>query len=427
MYKRQIHYYLILSKTKLSREIKAWISYDLGNSAFATTVLAAFFPIFYNQYWSSNIDSTLSAQYLSWTLVISNLTLLFTAPLIGAITDISKSTKKLFISMVMISIIGTGLLYTLDAGLWLYALIFFGIANYFFSASNVIYDKILVQIASPGLFSKISGYGYAWGYFGGGFLFLINACMSLYPELFGLSSQAEAIRWSFITVSVWWFIFLIPLAVTYKEPSAKVVENQVIRNSFKNLINTFISISQYRNAFIFLIAFFLFIDGVHTVVALAATFALNLGLDSSSVIIALLMVQFIAFPSTLMWAYVGEKYSDKFVINFSILIYILIIIYTLFLSNAMEFYILAAMVGFVQGGIQGSSRGLFAKLIPHDKAGEFFGLFNTFGKAGAFMGPALVGLFLALFENVRISLLPILVLFVLGLIVLYFVKTDETF
>ena len=416
-----------MSKTKLSREIKAWISYDLGNSAFATTVLAAFFPIFYNQYWSSNIDSTLSAQYLSWTLVISNLTLLFTAPLIGAITDISKSTKKLFISMVMISIIGTGLLYTLEAGLWLYALIFFGIANYFFSASNVIYDKILVQIASPGLFSKISGYGYAWGYFGGGFLFLINACMSLYPELFGLSSQAEAIRWSFITVSIWWFIFLIPLAVTYKEPSAKVVENQVIRNSFKNLINTFISISQYRNAFIFLIAFFLFIDGVHTVVALAATFALNLGLDSSSVIIALLMVQFIAFPSTLMWAYVGEKYSDKFVINFSILIYILIIIYTLFLSNAMEFYILAAMVGFVQGGIQGSSRGLFAKLIPHDKAGEFFGLFNTFGKAGAFMGPALVGLFLALFENVRISLLPILVLFVIGLIVLYFVKTDETF
>ena len=416
-----------MSKTKLSREIKAWISYDLGNSAFATTVLAAFFPIFYNQYWSSNIDSTLSAQYLSWTLVISNLTLLFTAPLIGAITDISKSTKKLFISMVMISIIGTGLLYTLEAGLWLYALIFFGIANYFFSASNVIYDKILVQIASPGLFSKISGYGYAWGYFGGGFLFLINACMSLYPELFGLSSQAEAIRWSFITVSIWWFIFLIPLAVTYKEPSAKVVEDQVIRNSFKNLINTFISISQYRNAFIFLIAFFLFIDGVHTVVALAATFALNLGLDSSSVIIALLMVQFIAFPSTLMWAYVGEKYSDKFVINFSILIYILIIIYTLFLSNAMEFYILAAMVGFVQGGIQGSSRGLFAKLIPHDKAGEFFGLFNTFGKAGAFMGPALVGLFLALFENVRISLLPILVLFVLGLIVLYFVKTDETF
>tara|TARA_B100000925_G_scaffold260347_1_gene216425 strand:- start:195 stop:683 length:489 start_codon:yes stop_codon:yes gene_type:complete len=159
--------------------------------------------------------------------------------------------------------------------------------------------------------------------------------------------------------------------------------------------------------------------------ALASTFALNLGLDSSSVIIALLLVQFIAFPSTLMWSYVGEKYSDKFVINFSIFIYIAIIIFTFFLTNATQFYVLAALVGFVQGGIQGSSRGLFAKLIPAEKAGEFFGIFNTFGKAGAFIGPALVGIFLVAFNNVRISLLPILILFILGLLVLYFVETDE--
>ena len=413
--------------SKLNREIKAWISYDLGNSAFATTVIAAFFPIFYNQYWASNIDSILSAQYLSWTLVISNLTLLFTAPLIGAITDISKSTKKLFVSMVTISIICVALLYTLQAGSWLYALIFFGIANYFFSASNVLYDKILVQIASPDLFSKVSGYGYAWGYFGGGFLFLINAIMSLYPEMFGLASQVEAIKWSFITVSIWWSIFLIPLAITYKERNTNTAETKLLSTSFKNILKTFKSISQYKNAFIFLIAFFLFIDGVHTVMALASTFALNLGLDSSSVIIALLLVQFIAFPSTLMWAFIGEKYSDKLVIYISIFIYIGIIIYTLFLSNATEFYILASLVGFVQGGIQASSRGLFAKLIPYEKSGEFFGIFNTFGKAGAFIGPALVGAFLAIFNNVRISLLPILVLFILGLIVLYFVETDETF
>ena len=413
--------------SKLNREIKAWISYDLGNSAFATTVIAAFFPIFYNQYWASNIDSILSAQYLSWTLVISNLTLLFTAPLIGAITDISKSTKKLFVSMVTISIICVALLYTLQAGSWLYALIFFGIANYFFSASNVLYDKILVQIASPDLFSKVSGYGYAWGYFGGGFLFLINAIMSLYPEMFGLASQVEAIKWSFITVSIWWSIFLIPLAITYKERNTHTAETKLLSTSFKNILKTFKSISQYKNAFIFLIAFFLFIDGVHTVMALASTFALNLGLDSSSVIIALLLVQFIAFPSTLMWAFIGEKYNDKLVIYISIFIYIGIIIYTLFLSNATEFYILAALVGFVQGGIQASSRGLFAKLIPYEKSGEFFGIFNTFGKAGAFIGPALVGAFLAIFNNVRISLLPILVLFILGLIVLYFVETDETF
>ena len=398
----------------------------MGNSAFATTVLAAFFPIFYNQYWASNIDSVLSAEYLSWTLVISNVALLFTAPLIGAITDISKTTKSLFISMVMISIICVALLFFVEAGSWIYALVFFGIANYFFSASNVLYDKILVQITSPDLFSKISGYGYAWGYFGGGLLFLINALMSLNPELFGLSTQAEAIRWSFITVSVWWTIFLLPISITFKDRTISS-SKKILSSSINSIITTLKSISAYRNVFIFLIAFFLFIDGVHTVMALASTFALNLGLDTSSIIIALILVQFVAFPSTLMWSYVAQKRGDKLVINISIVIYIGIILYSFSLSNSTEFYILAALVGFVQGGIQGSSRSLFAKLIPAEKAGEFFGIFNTFGKAGAFIGPALVGAFLAIFNNVRISLLPILVLFILGLIVLYFVETDENF
>lgn len=413
-----------MSKTKLTKEVKAWISYDLGNSAFATTVLAAFFPIFYNQYWARELDSASSAEYLSWTLVISNLTLLFTAPLIGAITDISKSTKLMFVSMVSISIVCVGLLFFLQVGSWMYALVFFGIANYFFSASNVLYDKILVQITSPDLFSKISGYGYAWGYFGGGLLFLVNALMSLYPEMFGLESQADAIRWSFITVSVWWTIFLLPLSITYKERVVNTSE-KVIRDSFNNFIDTLKSVSKYKNAFIFLIAFFLYIDGVHTVIALASTFALNLGLDTSSIIIALILVQFVAFPSTLMWSLVAEKYGDKIVINITIIIYIILILYSLNLSNGFEFYTLAGLIGFIQGGIQGSSRSLFAKLIPSDKAGAFFGLFNTFGKAAAFIGPALIGLFLVIFKDTSLMLLPLLVLFVMGIIVLYFVKTDE--
>ncbi len=413
-----------MSKIKLTKEVKAWISYDLGNSAFATTVLAAFFPIFYNQYWARELDSASSAEYLSWTLVISNLTLLFTAPLIGAITDISKSTKLMFVSMVSTSIVCVGLLFFLQVGSWMYALVFFGIANYFFSASNVLYDKILVQITSPDLFSKISGYGYAWGYFGGGLLFLVNALMSLYPEMFGLESQADAIRWSFITVSVWWTIFLLPLSITYKERVVNTSE-KVIRDSFNNFIDTLKSVSKYKNAFIFLIAFFLYIDGVHTVIALASTFALNLGLDTSSIIIALILVQFVAFPSTLMWSLVAEKYGDKIVINITIIIYIILILYSLNLSNGFEFYTLAGLIGFIQGGIQGSSRSLFAKLIPSDKAGAFFGLFNTFGKAAAFIGPALIGLFLVIFKDTSLMLLPLLVLFVMGIIVLYFVKTDE--
>ena len=370
------------------------------------------------------LDPASSAEYLSWTLVISNLTLLFTAPLIGAITDISKSTKLMFVSMVSISIVCVGLLFFLQVGSWMYALVFFGIANYFFSASNVLYDKILVQITSPDLFSKISGYGYAWGYFGGGLLFLVNALMSLYPEMFGLESQADAIRWSFITVSVWWTIFLLPLSITYKERVVNTSE-KVIKDSFNNFIDTLKSVSKYKNAFIFLIAFFLYIDGVHTVIALASTFALNLGLDTSSIIIALILVQFVAFPSTLMWSFVAEKYGDKIVINITIVIYIILILYSLNLSNGVEFYTLAGLIGFIQGGIQGSSRSLFAKLIPTDKAGAFFGLFNTFGKAAAFIGPALIGIFLVIFKDTSLMLLPLLILFLLGIIVLYFVKTDE--
>ena len=248
--------------------------------------------------------------------------------------------------------------------------------------------------------------------------------MSLNPELFGLSTQAEAIRWSFITVSVWWTIFLLPISITFKDRTISS-SKKILSNSINSIFTTLKSISKYRNVFIFLIAFFLFIDGVHTVMALASTFALNLGLDTSSIIIALILVQFVAFPSTLMWSYVAQKRGDKLVINISIVIYIGIILYSFSLSNSTEFYILAALVGFVQGGIQGSSRSLFAKLIPAEKAGEFFGIFNTFGKAGAFMGPALVGIFLAIFKNTIVMLLPILILFVLGLIVLYFVDTNE--
>ncbi len=209
----------------------------------------------------------------------------------------------MFVSMVSISTVCVGLLFFLQVGSWMYALVFFGIANYFFSASNVLYDKILVQITSPDLFSKISGYGYAWGYFGGGLLFLVNALMSLYPEMFGLESQADAIRWSFITVSVWWTIFLLPLSITYKERVVNTSE-KVIKDSLNNFIDTLKSVSKYKNAFVFLIAFFLYIDGVHTVIALASTFALNLGLYTSSIIISLILVQFVAFPSTLMLSFV---------------------------------------------------------------------------------------------------------------------------
>ena len=412
------------SQKTFTKTVKSWIAYDAGNSAFATTVVAAFFPIFYLEFWASTMPKVEASIYLNWTLVICNTLILLSGPVIGAYTDINRSTKSALNIFTIIGALFVGSLFFIDAGSWLYALIFFGIANYCFCVAQIPYDKILTKITTPNNFSIISNQGYAWGYFGGGALFLLNALMSIYPSSFGLASQAEAIRISFLMVSIWWLLFLIPLFLNFKETKTEQHSISVFSSSFKNIFNTLKSVYQYKNAFLFLIAFFLFIDGAHTVIYLASTFALNLGLETSSIIQALILVQFVAFPATLLWGYVANKYGDKLVLYITIASYICIIVYSTTLSSAFEFYLLAAWVGFVQGGIQGSSRGMFGKLIPKEKAGEFFGLYNVMGRAGAILGPLMVGTLLTLYGNVRIALLPIAVLFIIGGLLLTRVKNE---
>jgi UMF1 family MFS transporter len=359
------------SQKTFTKTVKSWIAYDAGNSAFATTVVAAFFPIFYLEFWASTMPKVEASIYLNWTLVICNTLILLSGPVIGAYTDINRSTKSALNIFTIIGALFVGSLFFIDVGSWLYALIFFGIANYCFCVAQIPYDKILTKITSPNNFSIISNQGYAWGYFGGGALFLLNALMSIYPSSFGLASQAEAIRVSFLMVSIWWLLFLIPLFLNFKETKTEQHSISVFSSSFKNIFNTLKSVYQYKNAFLFLIAFFLFIDGAHTVIYLASTFALNLGLETSSIIQALILVQFVAFPATLLWGYVANKYGDKLVLYITIASYICIIVYSTTLSSAFEFYLLAAWVGFVQGGIQGSSRGMFGKLIPKRRLVNF--------------------------------------------------------
>ena len=411
-----------MSKFRLNTESKAWIAYDAGNSAFATTVVAAFFPIFYKEFWSTGVDNLTAASYYSWTLTFSNLALLFSAPIIGSITDLSRTTKKLFTFFVLISIVFVALLSVLDLGDWFTALLFFGIANYCFSAGNILYDKMLVQIAPQSQLTRISSLGFAYGYLGGGVLFLINAFMTLSPETFGLADASEAIQWSFVMVSVWWGMFLIPLLIHYKDRGVALYKKSLVKESTIKVFVTLRNISEHKNAFLFLLAFFLYIDGVHTVMALASTFALNLGLASSSVIVGLILVQFVAFPATLIWSRISSHYGDRSVINICIVAYIGIIFYSTTLSSATEFYILAAGVGSVQGGIQACSRSLFGKLVPEEKSGEFFGFFNTFGKAGAFIGPALVAIFITVFDSITIALTPIILLFITGGMIMLKVK-----
>lgn len=413
------------SKT-FNKTVKSWISYDVGNSAFATTVVAGFFPVFYLQYWAADLDMAEATVYKTWALAICNALVLFTAPLIGAITDINNSTKN---SLVLFTIVGAffvSLLSILDYGSWLYALVFFAIANYCFSVSQIPYDKILTKITTHDKLSIISNQGYAWGYLGGGFLFLINALMFLFWEKIGLRSSEDAIKISFLMVSVWWFAFMLPIRRNFEEKIKPYGKASLLKDALKNVFSTIKSISKYKNASMFLLAFFLFIDGAHTVIYLAADFALNVGLEATDVIPALILVQFVAFPATLLWGMVADRYGDKPVLYITITSYIFIIIFSTTLESAFEFYILAVWVGSVQGGIQGSSRGLFGKLIPSDKAGEFFGLYNVLGRAGAIIGPVMVGTMLAIYGDVRIALVPIAVLFILGGLVLTRVNNETS-
>lgn len=402
-----------------TKEIKSWIAYDAGNSAFATTVIAAFFPLFFSSYWAGNIDEITSAKYFTAGLTIMNLVILIGMPIIGAITDVKNLTKTFFS---VFSFLGALLVISfafVSENEWLFALILYGIALFCFSAAIVLYDKILIYISSSHNISKVSGFGYSVGYLGGGTLFVINAFMVMNPSFFGLENSAAAIKLSFVTVGIWWIIFTLPLFINYEQP--KIQEGKII-DAFKQIYKTFIDITNQKNIVLFLIAFFLYIDGVHTVISLAAIFANGIGIGQESIILALILVQFVAAPATFIWSYVSTRYGDKTVIYITILIYIGVIFYSMGLDNAFEFYFMAGLIGSVQGGIQASSRSLFAKIIPEDKSGEFFGFYNTFGRAGSVIGPLLVNVFLVAFNNIRIALIPLIVLFILGALFLKFVK-----
>tara|TARA_A200000113_G_scaffold59157_1_gene50525 strand:+ start:481 stop:1734 length:1254 start_codon:yes stop_codon:yes gene_type:complete len=403
---------------KFSKEVKSWIAYDAGNSAFATTVLAAFFPLFFSSYWAGGVDEITATKYYTAGLTVINLVILLGMPIIGAITDVKNLTKSFFAIFTIIGAVFVTSFYFIEQNSWLIALILYGIALFCFSAAIVLYDKILVYVAKPSDISKVSGYGYAIGYLGGGTLFVINAFMVMNPSFFGLENNVSAIKWSFVTVGVWWIIFSLPLILNYKQPR---VEEQRLSKSFNQILTTFKEISSQKNVVIFLIAFFLYIDGVHTVMSLAAMFGDGVGIGQESIITALIIVQFVAAPLTFIWSLIANKYGDKKVIYATISIYIVVVIYSMSLSTATEFYILAIMVGSVQGGIQAASRSLFAKIIPIEKSGEFFGFYNTFGRAGSVIGPLLVNVFLVAFNDLKIALVPLIILFILGIIFLYFV------
>lgn len=413
---------------RLNKKIISWSLYDWGNSAFATTVLAGFFPTFFASYWSSGseVDTTL---YLGLANSIASLIVAMLSPVLGAIADKTSTKKKLLIFFAFLGAIMTGSLSMVHQGKWEMAILFFIIATVGWSAGNMFYDSLLVSVAGKEekACDDVSALGFSLGYIGGGLLFLVNVIMFLKPELFGLADGTQAVKVSFITVAVWWAVFTIPLIIFVKEPKVekKYTFISAIKDGIAQLNGTFKEIKKLKVVFLFLVAYFLYIDGVGTIIKMAINYGIGLGFDSSSLIVALLITQFIAFPAVLLFNMMGKKIGIKKALYVAIISYSILTIAGLNMQTVTHFYILAVCIGLFQGGIQAASRSYYTRLIPEEKAGEFFGFYNMLGKFAAVLGPGLMGVITKLTGNIRFGMGSILLLFIGGFILLVKVNTEE--
>ena len=409
----------------------AWAAYDWANSAFATTVMAGFFPLFFKQYWSDGVEATTSTFYLGLGNSLASLVIVIAAPVLGAIADSGSMKKRMLASFACAGVLATIGFFFVQQGMWPLAIMLYVIGIIGFSGANVFYDALLLVVSSDSDRHRISALGYSLGYLGGGLLFAVNVVMTLKPELFGLSGRADAVRWSFISVAVWWFVFTLPILFMVgehrpgEEPSIAEVKQPFadkVRGAFSQLAQTVRNIRVHRNAALFLLAYWLYIDGVATIIRMAVDYGLSIGLPSESLITALLLVQFIGFPATLVFGMIGERTGAKRGLWIGLWAYVAATGYAYFMDSSFEFYLLACVLGLVQGGVQSLSRSLFSQLIPEEKGGEFFGFLNMMGKAAAVVGPVLVGITAALTNDPRLGILSILLLFFSGMAVLTLVK-----
>ena len=409
------------------RAVWSWALYDWANSAYATTVMAGFFPIFFKEYWADPNNPNQSTFYLGMANSIYAIIVAAIAPFIGAIADQGSKKKKFLIFFAFMGSIMTGGLCIVNQGHWQMAVLFYMIATIGYASANIFYDSLLPDIASEKNVDSVSSLGYGLGYLGGGSLFLLNVIMYLKPHIFGIPDGATAIKLSFLSVAIWWLVFTIPLIFFVSEPSDEKSVNLIksINMGWKQLIETFKEIRKMRVVGMFLLAYWFYIDGVDTIIKMAVDYGKSLKFPNESLIIALLIVQFIAFPAALIYGWMASKVGTKNGIMIGIMAYSIITFLGYFMTKVVHFYILAILIGLFQGGIQALSRSLYTRIIPLSKSAEFFGFYNMFGKFAAIVGPALMGTVTIIVGDARVGILSILLLFILGAYFLNKVDVEE--
>ncbi|MCW8853576.1 MAG: MFS transporter [Gammaproteobacteria bacterium] len=404
------------------KQVWGWVFYDWANSVFATVVIAGFFPVVFKQYWASDLSSEQSTFWLGSANSVASLIVVLLAPILGSLADCAGIRKRLLLLFMLLGVAATMMFSTISAGLWWLVLVayIFGILG--FMGANIFYDAMLVEVSRHHHIDKISGLGFGFGYLGGGILLALCVFMTEQPVIFGFKEAIDVVLFSFVLTAIWWFVFSLPLAFWVDESRPVAVQKVSVHRVFSEMFATFWHVLGDKQISLFLLAYWIYIDGVDTIIRMAVDYGLALGFDSGDLIIALLITQFVGFPAAIVYTHIGDRIGTRKALFAGLAVYTLITLWGYQMESVAEFYGLAIMIGLVQGGVQALSRSYYARMIPAERAAEYFGIYNMMGKSAAILGPVLMGGIAVLTDNHRYSILSIMVLFVLGMLLLLKVK-----
>ena len=410
-----------MGKFKLTKREKSWILYDVGNSAF-TMMVSTLIPIFFNALASdAGISNTNYLAYWGYAGSISTLLVAIIGPVFGTIADRKNTKKKVFLVSLVLGAAACVLMGF--AWSWLAFLVIYVLAKVSYSSSLVFYDAMLPETTTEDRMDNVSSQGYAWGYIGSCVPFIVCIAVFVMANMLNLISMRTAMILVFVITALWWVGMSVPLLKTYKQEQYVEPEGNPFVQSFRQLGHTFMSIRREKHIFLFLLAFFFFIDGVYTIIDMAVAYGTAVGLDTTGLLVALLVTQFVAFPCAILFGRLAAKYDTGLLIRVCIVAYTCITIFAIFLAHQWQFWVLAVCVGMFQGGIQALSRSYFGKIIPPEKSGEYFGLYDICGKGAAFMGTTLMAVVTQVSGRQNIGVGSIVVIFAVGL--LLFTRADK--
>jgi UMF1 family MFS transporter len=411
-----------------SRAVRAWVMYDWANSAFSSTVMATVMPIFFFDVAGRDLDATKATAYWGYTQSIALVLIVLLSPVLGAIADAGRFKRKFLLWFTWIGIASSLLMATIGPGEWVWASILVTFGTLGFSGGNVFYDAFLSDVVPESERDRVSARGYAFGYIGGGILLALNLAVIIFHNMLGITTLA-ATQASFFSVGIWWWLFSLPLFHhVHDRPSSErppTPAKHLVAEGIRAVWQTLRSLHRYPEMLKFLIAFWFFSDGINTIIKMATIYGREIGIGQTDLIAALLITQFVGIPLTLLFGRLADQFGPMPSLISSLVVYLLIVMLGYFMTTALHFYLLAILVGCVQGGSQALSRSIFSRLVPVHRTAEFFGFFGLSGKFAAVFGPAVFGLVGQWFGSSRLGILSIALFFLVGILLLFAVDLEK--